>query len=138
MADSAITQIAAQMATSLKTTSLVNAARGQISKVGSYPVAEIRFENGGESVYDFNSINRVPYEVEITVRGKSLNQVETALAEIATLFNVGDTAYVALQALDVGFFDILFREWDVPDEKQAGAEVIGYALFDMRVEYTYT
>jgi len=135
---SRIETIAAQLITDLKTTSLVNAARGQIAKVSRYPVAELRFYGGGEIIYDFNSINRALLQLEIVIRGKTVEQVITALESVLVLWPVDGAKYTALRNLSAGFFDLLVTDWEIPDERQRGAEVIGIIMFDLRVEYSYT
>jgi len=135
-----LTTIADQMITSLKvtaTTTLKNAARGQIKVASRYPVAELRFYGGGEIIQDFNSIFRAPLQAEILIRGKSNDQVLTAIQKVLVLWTVGGTAYAALRALDAGFYDIAPVDWQIPDERQVGAEVKGYILYDMRVEFDY-
>ena len=102
-----------------------------------YPVAELRFYGGGQIYQDFDSVFRSPIQVEITVRGKTPEQVNLAMEKVITLWAVGKASYAALRALDVGFYDIQTTDWEIADERQMGSEVHGYVLFDLRIEYTY-
>lgn len=134
-----LTTIGAQMITSLKvtaTTTLLNAVRGQLPKVSRYPAAELRFYGGGEIITDFNSIHRSPFIAEVLIKGKSLDQVQAALEKVLILWTeVGGTPRSALVAL--GVFEIVPVDWDIPDERIKGADVIGTITFEMQVEYTY-